>query len=250
MLCGSSKMETKRTAPVDSEVLDARNVAEAAALRGDARYRAVFEAADDAVLIASFATLRVLEANPAACDLFARSAEDFAGLAISELHAKDDEAARECVERELGALERVRHPNLRLVRKDGAVFWGELRATVFQSDERRLLLLIVRDVSERVSRERELARALESLKDAQTQLVHAGKLAAVGQLAAGVAHEVNNPATFILTNLKVMREHIGKFRAAFSAVLRDLSGERPLSPERRISVESQFVEAPSTSGPP
>jgi PAS domain S-box-containing protein len=211
-------------------------------VHGDARYRAVFDAADVAVLIADVATLCVLEANPAACDLFARSADAFAGLEISRLHANDDESARERVAHELGALERVRHPNLRLVRDDGAVFWGELRASIFESGERRFLLLIVRDVSERVSRERELARALDSLKDAQTQLVHAGKLAAVGQLAAGVAHEVNNPATFILTNLKVMREHVGKFRAAFSAVLRDLSGERPLSPERRISVESQFVD--------
>jgi signal transduction histidine kinase/ActR/RegA family two-component response regulator len=52
------------------------------------------------------------------------------------------------------------------------------------------------------SRARQLRRRLE----------HADRLAAIGTLAAGVAHEVNNPAAYVLMNLKTCREHIAELR--------------------------------------
>lgn len=45
----------------------------------------------------------------------------------------------------------------------------------------------------------ELKKAYEKLQNLQTQLIHSEKLASVGRLAAGVAHEINNPLTGILT---------------------------------------------------
>jgi signal transduction histidine kinase/ActR/RegA family two-component response regulator len=52
------------------------------------------------------------------------------------------------------------------------------------------------------NRARELRRRLE----------HADRLAAIGTLAAGVAHEVNNPASYVLMNLKSIREHLATLR--------------------------------------
>ncbi len=45
------------------------------------------------------------------------------------------------------------------------------------------------------------------LKSQQQQLVHSEKLASVGQLAAGVAHEINNPTGYVMGNLKVLKEY-------------------------------------------
>jgi two-component system, NtrC family, sensor kinase len=59
----------------------------------------------------------------------------------------------------------------------------------------------------------ELAAANQSLRSAQQRLVLSEKLAAIGQLAAGVAHEINNPVAVIQGNLDVLRDILGE-RAA------------------------------------
>ncbi|PRP95249.1 sensor histidine kinase [Enhygromyxa salina] len=54
----------------------------------------------------------------------------------------------------------------------------------------------------------EYERALRELAQAQTQLVHAAKLAAIGQLAAGVAHELNQPLQIIALTLDELRDAV------------------------------------------
>jgi two-component system NtrC family sensor kinase len=51
----------------------------------------------------------------------------------------------------------------------------------------------------------QLSDALTNLKDTQTQLVEAEKMASLGQLTAGIAHEINNPINFVKSNINPLR---------------------------------------------
>lgn len=52
-----------------------------------------------------------------------------------------------------------------------------------------------------------LADTLKELKGTQSQMVQAEKMASIGQLAAGVAHEINNPVGFVSSNLKTLTDY-------------------------------------------
>ena len=54
----------------------------------------------------------------------------------------------------------------------------------------------------------ELSQALDNLKKAQVQIVQSEKMACLGQLVAGVAHEINNPVSCISNNIPIAKEYI------------------------------------------
>lgn len=69
--------------------------------------------------------------------------------------------------------------------------------------------LLEEKVKERTSKIREqkerLENAFEELKSAQAQLIHSEKMASLGQLTAGIAHEINNPINFIASNVQALK---------------------------------------------
>ena len=54
----------------------------------------------------------------------------------------------------------------------------------------------------------EMQRINALLEDAQDQIIHSEKLASIGQIAAGVAHEINNPVAFVLSNLYTLESYL------------------------------------------
>ena len=75
-------------------------------------------------------------------------------------------------------------------------------------------IILERTVEERTQELRktndELNVAMTNLKDAQSQLVSAEKMASLGQLTAGIAHEINNPINFVTSSVKPLKQNINE----------------------------------------
>ncbi len=92
----------------------------------------------------------------------------------------------------------------------------------------------------------EIGVAYSSLQNTQEQLVRAEKFAATGLLAAEIAHEINNPSAFIITNLSVMEEYvdtIANFHEALEDALdRDEVIDRAALDRLKVEHEIEFLD--------
>ncbi len=95
-----------------------------------------------------------------------------------------------------------------------------------------------------LTREREEQRALiRQLEEAHKQLLQSEKLASIGQLAAGVAHEVNNPIGFVNSNLNTLKKYVADL-LELTAAFEDLESELSATAGERIKAIKARIDLP------
>lgn len=160
-------------------------------------YQLLSESAHDIVLFIRMDG-RVLEANAAAAHAYGYSRDELRRLNISDLRAP---ATRGVVPSQMneayarGAVFETLH-----MRRDGTTFPVEVSSRAAVLGDEPVLVSIIRDLSERNAM--------------QARLLQSDRMAAVGMLAAGVAHEINNPLAYAFTNLEVLGRTLARLRRA------------------------------------
>jgi len=171
--------------------------------------RKVFFAADDAILSTDLEGRLALWGG--GCErLFGYPQEEALGKSIQTLLAPgvSPDVIRE-MERVAGGMGRW-EGEIQFSSKEGRVFHGWCVATNLRDEEGKLIgyLNVVRDVTEK--------------KQMELQLIQSEKMASVGELAAGVAHEINNPLSGVLSNAEFLQEEIPEAEAERHEEIREI----------------------------
>ncbi|MDH5603820.1 MAG: ATP-binding protein, partial [Cyclobacteriaceae bacterium] len=114
--------------------------------------------------------------------------------------------------------------NKRFYRKDKSLIWVSWNVSVIWDENQQPIYLagIAIDISDEIKAKEQVKMALEelqmkntTLKETQQQLLLSEKMASLGGLMAGIAHEINNPMNFISGGVQALRENISDISLTF-----------------------------------
>jgi PAS domain S-box-containing protein len=208
-----------QTKELRQEIAERRELEESL-VDNERRIRAIVETASDAVITADTAGV-ILEFNSAAEEIFGHTSEFAIGENVSILIPNKDTTNRDRhIKEHLSGPEKsavgFRRTDIG-VKRDGSTFPIEVSLSRADTHQGRLFTAIIRDITERKRAEDELHQTLDLLRKTQNELVQSEKMASLGELVAGVAHEINTPVGIGVTAASHLESLTKKITAAFGS---------------------------------
>jgi PAS domain S-box-containing protein len=192
---------------------------------GEARWRSYVEHAPYGVII-SDKDGNFLQVNPQACKITGYSSEElikirFNDLLAFDLHKEDLKVIDTLV------LKGEYHGELKFFHKSGEKRWWTV-AGVYIADNK--YVVFTNDITTRKIAEEEHLRL-------EAQLRHSQKMDSIGELAAGIAHEINNPIGFVLGNSETIIEYVKALKDFISLYGKDLSPDSIKLERKKLDID-------------
>jgi PAS domain S-box-containing protein len=173
---------------------------------------------------------RIESCNSAASKMFGYSRVEMLGRHIGTLvKASADEKQTEVAEQvDTPLLAKVMGTPIELIgeRKDGTHFALEISLSEMFSGPKHLFIAMARDITERI-------KSNEALLESQARIIKQEKLASLGTMVAGIAHEINNPSQAISFSMEGLKVNIEYVKKLIKGLKKYLEAESPQLAEKR-----------------
>lgn len=165
-------------------------------LTSEIRYRRLFEAARDGILILNAATLKITDVNPFMTELLGYSKDEFLGKELWQIGLFSDKEASQDAFRELQKTGYIRYEDLPLQTRQGERREVEFVSNVYEEDSQQVIQCNIRDITARKQAEEERGLLLENEQVAHAEADTANSIK--DEFLALLSHELRTPLTSIL----------------------------------------------------
>ncbi len=172
----------------------------------EAKYRVIFDNIPNPVFVLDARTLDILDCNDNQKAVYGYEKQEILGMTFAILF---DENERETYAEKMKILSFI--DQARQIRKDGQIIFVNIRVSPSQYMGKKALLVTTSDITRRLL--------------AEQQLVHAGKMTTLGEMATGIAHELNQPLTVIKTAGSFLMRKVRKGEPIREDILKTLTEE-------------------------
>jgi two-component system, NtrC family, sensor kinase len=175
--------------------------------KSEAQYRALFENNPHPMWVYDERTLRFLTVNEAAVRRYGYSREEFLSLTIKHIrNAEDVPALLKAIGEDGPGLANAGVWKHR--KKDGSIIDVEVTSYGLIFDGKRAQLVLAFDVTDKQRVQQALREKIDELAATTQQMWQASKLATVGELAASIAHELNNPLATVSLRVESLMQQL------------------------------------------
>lgn len=176
-----------------------RRLASAALEQSEARFRQIFEQTDDGIIFLDPVRHAVLDINSVTFMLLGYRIAELQGQGLEPLFRPEDLPRVHSLLEGVGPRNPAQLDPITARRKDGSEILVSLRIKGMTLGAATILYCTLRDVTARVRLEAEA-------REIQSKLIQVNKMTALGLMVSGVAHEINNPNNFILSNAQMLEQ--------------------------------------------
>ncbi|MFH0957511.1 MAG: ATP-binding protein [Pseudomonadota bacterium] len=169
---------------------------ESTLVESEKRYRFLFDNGPTPLFVIDKETMKILDVNARAEEEYGFEKREFLLMNFDDLAPETDREPTRSLLRNLDLSEIAPLPILRRRRKGGSVFVVNFQVAAGHYEKRPVFMIAAWDATEKLEK--------------QAKLIHAGKMATLGEMATGIAHELNQPLYVIRIGIDLLSKKLRK----------------------------------------